>query len=94
MITVTDRTGTGAGWHAMLGSFALIVLAVLAVPPISVFGSILTVAALSVAVWQTQAAWRFVRNPDKQTARSMLRVTCPPPVMSASASETVVANFR
>ncbi|MCA9131814.1 MAG: heme o synthase [Planctomycetales bacterium] len=75
MITVTDKSGVGAGLHAMLGSFALIVLAVLAVPPLSVLGSLLTVLAVAVALWQTQAAWRFVRQPDKQTARTMLRVS-------------------
>jgi protoheme IX farnesyltransferase len=75
MITVTDRTGFGAGLHAMLGSFALIILAPLAVPPISLLGSVLTAGALAVAVWQTMAAWRFVRHSDKQTARSMLRVS-------------------
>jgi heme o synthase len=75
MITVTDKTGRGAGLHALLGSFALIVLAVLAVPPVSLIGTLLTVGAVAVAVWQMQSAWKFVRQPDKQTARSMLRVS-------------------
>lgn len=75
MITVTDRSGWGAGLHAMLGSFALIVLAVLAVPPIGLVGSILTLCAVGVALWQTSAALRFVKQPDKGTARSMLRVS-------------------
>jgi len=75
MITVTDRSGWGAGLHAMLGSFALIVLAYLAVPPHGIFGSLLTVCAVWVALWQTLAAWRFVQQPDKGTARSMLRVS-------------------
>lgn len=75
MITVTDRSGWGAGLHAMLGSFALIVLAVLAVPPVSIVGSILTLCAVAVALWQTLAAWRFVAQPDRGTARSMLRVS-------------------
>jgi len=75
MITVTDRSGRGAGWHAMLGSLALIVLAVLAVPPLSVVGAVLSAGAVAVAVWQTLAAWRFVRQPDKQTARRMLHVS-------------------
>ncbi len=75
MITVTDRSGWGAGLHAMLGSFALIVLAILAVPPVGVLGSLLTIFAVAVALWQTLAAWRFVRQPDKTTARTMLRVS-------------------
>ncbi len=75
MITVTDRSGRGASYHAMLGSIALIVLAVLAVPPTGVVGSGLTICALLVALWQTHAAWNFVRHQDKTTARSMLRVS-------------------
>ncbi len=75
MITVTDRSGRGAGWHAMLGSFGLIVLAVLAIPPVSVISSLLCAFAVAVALWQTQAAWRFVLEPDMQTARTMLRVS-------------------
>ncbi len=75
MITITDRSGWGTGMHAMLGSFALIVLAVLAVPPVSWVGSLLTLSAVAVALWQTQAAWRFVIAPDKATARTMLRVS-------------------
>ncbi len=34
MMTVTDKSGRGAGWHAMIGSFGLIGLAFLAVPPV------------------------------------------------------------
>ena len=61
--------------HAMLGSFALIVLAVLAIPPISLVGTLLMVCAVAVALWQTLAAWRFVIDPTKGTARTMLRVS-------------------
>lgn len=75
MITVTDRSGWGAGLHAMLGSLGLIVLAVLAVPPVHLVGSLLTLAAVAVALWQTWAAWRFVKRPERGTARSMLRVS-------------------
>ena len=75
MITVVDPSGRGAGWHAMLGSFALIVLAVLAVPPTSLAAGLLTVLAVAVAWWQTAAAWRFVRQPDMQRARRMLHVS-------------------
>lgn len=75
MITVTDRSGVGAGLHAMLGSFALIVLAVMAVPPTGIWVGFLTLLAVAVAVWQTLAAWRFVRTPEIKTARRMLHVS-------------------
>ncbi|MEZ6074405.1 MAG: heme o synthase [Pirellulaceae bacterium] len=75
MITITDRSGWGTALHAMLGSFALIVLAVLAIPPISLVGTLLMVCAVAVALWQTLAAWRFVIDPTKGTARTMLRVS-------------------
>ncbi|MCA9158889.1 MAG: protoheme IX farnesyltransferase, partial [Planctomycetales bacterium] len=75
MITITDRSGRGTAMHALLGSFALIVLAVLAVPPIGLVGTLLMVCAVAVALWQTQAAWRFVIEPNQGTARTMLRVS-------------------
>lgn len=75
MITVTDASGRGAGIHALAGSLALIILAWLAVPPTGWFSGLLTLAAVSVAGWQTLAAWRYVRQPDKSTARTMLRVS-------------------
>lgn len=75
MITNTDRSGLGTGLHAMLGSFALIVLAVMAVPPTGILVSFLTLLAVAVAVWQTLAAWRFVRAPEMKTARRMLHVS-------------------
>ncbi len=75
MITVTDKSGIGAGVHAMLGSFALIVLAVLAVPPSGILVGFLTLMAVAVSVWQTTAAWRFVKAPELKTARKMLHVS-------------------
>lgn len=75
MITVTDKSGVGAGLHAILGSIALIVLAPMAVPPVGILGTILTVLAVAVAVWQLQAAIQFVRNPERQRARRMLHVS-------------------
>lgn len=75
MITVTDKSGRGAGWHAMLGAVALIVLAPLAVPPTGLLAGLLTVLALAVAAWQTLAAWRFVRRANRETARRMLHVS-------------------
>lgn len=75
MITVTDKSGWGAGLHAILGSLVLIALAPLAVPPHGIVGSILMVLALAVASWQLLAAIRFVRDPQQQTARRMLHVS-------------------
>ncbi|MCR9291198.1 MAG: heme o synthase [bacterium] len=75
MITVTDKSGVGAGLHAILGSLALVVLAPLAVPASSVFGWCLMLLAVAVAVWQLQAAIQFVRRPERSTARRMLHVS-------------------
>ena len=75
MITVTDPSGVGAGWHAMLGSLALIVLSALAIPPVGVVAGLLCLTAVAVSGWQTWAAWRFVRSPQMQTARRMLHVS-------------------
>lgn len=75
MITVTDPSGRGAGWHAILGSLGLIALAPLAVPPTGIVGTILMLLAVLVAVWQLRAAIRFVRNADIKTARKMLHVS-------------------
>lgn len=75
MITVTDPTGRGANYHAILGSIACIVLAVLAVPPVSILSGILCMLAVAVSVWQLLAALRFRRQQDLQTARKMLHVS-------------------
>ena len=75
MITVTDPSGRGANYHAILGSIACIVLAVLAVPPVSILSVILCVLAVAVSVWQLLAAFRFRRQQDLQTARKMLHVS-------------------
>ncbi len=75
MITVTDPSGRGAGWHAMLGSIALIALAFLAMPPITWVGVALSILAAIVSGWQTLAAWRFVKQQDMKTARKMLHVS-------------------
>ena len=75
MITVTDPSGRGANYHAILGSIACIVLAVLAVPPVSILSGILCVLAVAVSVWQLLAALRFRRQQDLQTARKMLHVS-------------------
>lgn len=75
MITVTDKSGVGAGLHAILGSIALIILAPIAVPPIGVLGVILAILAVAVSCWQLWAAVRYVRDANKQTARKMLHVS-------------------
>ncbi len=75
MITVTDESGRGANWHAILGSIACIVFAVLAVPPVSILSGILCVLAVAVSVWQLVAAIRFRRQQDMKTARKMLHVS-------------------
>lgn len=75
MITVTDKSGVGAGLHAILGSIALILLAPLAVPPNGIVGTILMLLAVCVSIWQLMAAIKFVRAPERQTARRMLHVS-------------------
>lgn len=75
MITVTDRSGWGAGLHAILGSVALILLAPLAVPPSGWITGLLMVFAIAVSVWQLWAAIRFVRTQERQVARRMLHVS-------------------
>ena len=72
MITVTDRTGRGAGWHAVLGAVALIALAPFAVQPIGWIGYVLAAAAVAVAVWQLRIVLKFVFAPERQSARKML----------------------
>ena len=75
MITVIDRSGWGAGLHAILGSIALIVLAPLAVPPTGWIGIFLAAMATAVAMWQLWAAIRFVLGPEQVTAKRMLHVS-------------------
>jgi heme o synthase len=75
MITVTDASGQGANLHAILGSIACIVFAVLAVPPYSILSGLLCVLAVAVSVWQLMAALRFRKQQDMKTARKMLHVS-------------------
>lgn len=75
MITVTDTSGIGAGWHAMVGSAGLLVLAFFAIPPTSWVGSIFTFAGVLVSGWMMLASIRFVRDSNKATARRMLHVS-------------------
>jgi protoheme IX farnesyltransferase len=75
MITVTDRSGRGAAVHAILGALVLIPLAVAAVPPVNPWQAGLCAVGVLVSAWMLQAAIRFSRQPDMQTARRMLRVS-------------------
>ena len=75
MITVTDASGRGAGAHAICGSLALLMLVPLAIPPSGIVPGLLMLLALLVAAWQLLAAIRFVRQPERQTARRMLHVS-------------------
>lgn len=72
MITVTDKSGRGAAWHALAGAVALIPLTALAIPPVSVPASVLCGLAVGGSVWQTLIVWRFIRHPETSTARKML----------------------
>jgi heme o synthase len=75
MITVTDPSGRGAAWHAILGAIVLLPLAVLAVPPTGIATGILCVAGVAVSAWMLASAIRFARCADTSTARSMLRIS-------------------
>lgn len=75
MITVTDKSGRGASWHAMLGSIALILLSALAIPPVDWISGILFMGAVGLAVWQTWSAWQFSKNQNMATSRRMLHVS-------------------
>lgn len=75
MISVTDTTGRGTAWHAILGSIALIVLAVLAIPPSSILLAMLCALNIGLASWQLWSAIRFARLKDRQSARKMLHVS-------------------
>ena len=75
MISVTDPSGRGASWHAILGSLGLVVLAVLSVPPVSLAMTILCLVNVLLAGWQLWSAIRFAKTLDRQSARKMLHVS-------------------
>ncbi|MFO0941707.1 MAG: heme o synthase [Pirellulales bacterium] len=75
MISVTDPSGRGAAWHAILGSIALIILAVLAVPPTTMLLAVLCALNVGLSVWQLWSAIRFTKVKDRPTARKMLHVS-------------------
>lgn len=75
MITVTDPSGRGAAWHAILGSVALVVLSIAAVPPVNVWQTLLCLAGVAVSAWMLYASIVFSRQQNQITARRMLRVS-------------------
>lgn len=75
MITVTDPSGRGAAWHAILGAAALIPLTIAALPPIDLARGGLCVLGVVVSCWMLSAAINFSRNQNQQTSRRMLRVS-------------------
>lgn len=75
MITVTDPSGRGAAWHAILGAIALIPLMIAAVPPVTLTFGLLSIAGVLVSVWMLRSAIVFSRQQNQQTARRMLRVS-------------------
>lgn len=75
MITVTDPSGRGASWHAMLGSIGLFPLVIAAVWPIDFGHAVLCVLGIAVSTWMLRSAIAFSRQQNQQTARRMLRVS-------------------
>lgn len=75
MITVTDPSGRGASWHAILGSIALVVLSIAAVPPVNLWQTVLCLAGVAVSAWMLYASIVFSRQQNPITARRMLRVS-------------------
>lgn len=75
MITVTDPSGRGAAWHAIVGAVALIPLTIAALPPIDLGRAVLCVLGVAVSAWMLASAITFSRSQNQQTARRMLRVS-------------------
>lgn len=75
MITVTDPTGRGASWHALLGSIGLFPLVAAAVVPNDLGHSVLCAIGIAISAWMFLAAMAFSRQQNQQTARRMLRVS-------------------
>jgi protoheme IX farnesyltransferase len=72
MITVTDKSGVGAAWHAMLGALVLVPLVYFAISPSTPMNAVLCLMAIGLAVWQVGVAWRFARDRNMVNARKML----------------------
>ncbi|RMF43345.1 MAG: protoheme IX farnesyltransferase [Planctomycetota bacterium] len=75
MVTVTDRSGWGAGLHAVGGALALVILSPLAIVPNNGPRMVLCAMAGAVSLWMLAAAIRFVRQRDLRAARKMLHVS-------------------
>ncbi|MGN6136269.1 MAG: heme o synthase [Aureliella sp.] len=75
MITNTDKSGRGASLHAVLGSIALIPLAIAAVPPVGIVSGVLSLLGVAVSVWMLRSAIDFAREQNPQTSRRMLRIS-------------------
>ncbi len=75
MITVTDKSGRGAAWHAIGGSLVLLPLTVAALPPTNIARALMCVVGLAVSAWMLQSAIQFSRDQNQQTSRRMLRVS-------------------
>lgn len=67
-------SGRGASWHAILGSIALIVFAVMVIPPTTIATAILCALNVALAVWQLYAAIRFAKT-LRLIVRKMLHVS-------------------
>ncbi len=75
MITVTDKSGRGASWHAIVGSLVLLPLTVAALPPTSIARAIMCALGLAVSLWMLRSAIDFSRDQNAITSRRMLRVS-------------------
>lgn len=75
MITVTDKSGRGASWHAIVGSLVLLPLTVAALPPTSIARAIMCAMGLAVSLWMLRSAIDFSRDQNAITSRRMLRVS-------------------
>lgn len=75
MLTKEEPTGVAAGWHAVLGSLALIPLSVIVLSPVSVTTWIIALLGVLSCVVQAVAAFRFLRNRDNLNAKKLLKAS-------------------
>ena len=75
MITVTDTSGRGASWHAIVGSLVLLPLTVAALPPNNIARALMCALGLAVSLWMLRSAIDFSRDQNAITSRRMLRVS-------------------
>ena len=74
MITVTERTGRAAAWHAIVGAALLIPLSLIAVP-ITSYGGWVIAGAMAMAALQMIPTVNFFLQPDDATARRLLHAS-------------------